>query len=65
VATPSNNALTLMWATNAAVNLYYTTSLMPPITWMPVTNAPAIVNGQWNVTMPMSTNRSAFYRLQY
>jgi hypothetical protein len=65
VATPSNNGLTLMWATNAAVTLYCTTSLTPPITWTPVPNAPAIMNGQWNVTVPMGTNRSAFYRLQY
>jgi hypothetical protein len=65
VATPSNNRLALMWATNVAVNLYYTAGLTPSITWTPVTNAPAIVNGQWNVTLPMGTNPSAFYRLQY
>jgi len=64
-AASSNNGLTLMWPTNAAVTAYYTTSLTSPITWMPVTNAPTIVNGQWNVTVPMGTNQSAFYRLHY
>jgi hypothetical protein len=65
IATPSNNGLTLTWPTNAAVILYYTTNLMPPITWMPVTNAPAIVNGQWNLMVSVDANQSAFYRLQY
>jgi hypothetical protein len=61
----SNNGLALTWPTNAAVAPYYTISLTPPITWTPVTNAPAIVNGQWNLTVSVGTNQSAFYRLQY
>jgi beta-glucosidase len=61
----SNNGLTLTWPTNAAVTLYYTANLTPPITWMFVTNAPTIVNGQWNLTVSVGTNQSAFYRLQY
>jgi fibronectin type 3 domain-containing protein len=61
----SNNGLTLTWPTNAAVAPYYTTSLTPPITWMPVTNAPTIVNGQWNLTVSVGLNQSGFYRLQY
>jgi hypothetical protein len=61
----SNNGLTLAWPTNAAVALYFTTSLFPPITWTPATNGPSIVNGQWNVTVVTGTNQSAFYRLQY
>jgi hypothetical protein len=65
IATLSNNALTLTWPTNAAVTLYYITSLSPPVTWTPVTNAPVIANGQWNVTLPTGVNQSAFYRLQY
>jgi fibronectin type 3 domain-containing protein len=65
VATSPNSGLTLTWPTNAAVTLYYTTSLIPPITWMPVTDAPNIVNGQWNLTVSVGTNQAAFYRLQY
>jgi hypothetical protein len=61
----SNNGLTLTWPTNAAVTLYYTANLTPPVTWMFVTNAPTIVNGQWNLTVSADTNQSAFYRLQY
>jgi hypothetical protein len=60
-----NNGLTLTWPTNAVVAPYYTINLSPPITWMPVTNAPTIVNGQWNLTVSFGTNPSAFYRLQY
>jgi hypothetical protein len=64
-AASSNNGLALTWPTNAAVTLYYTTNVVPPIIWMPVTNAPTIVNGQWNLTISVGTNQSAFYRLQY
>jgi hypothetical protein len=65
LAASSNNGITLMWPTNAAVTLYSTISLSAPVTWAPVTNAPSIVNGQWNVTVPTGANQSAFYRLQY
>jgi beta-glucosidase len=65
IATPSNNGITLTWPTNAAVAPYYTTNLTPPITWMPVTNTPTVVNGQWNLTLSVGANQSAFYRLQY
>ncbi len=65
VAPSSNAGLVLTWPTSAVVALYYTTSLFPPITWTPATNVPSIVNGQWNATVPVDTNQSAFYRLQY
>ena len=65
VAQPSSDVLTFLWTTNASVSLYSTTSLTPPVTWTPVTNAPAVVNGQWNVTLPLNANGSGFYRLQY
>jgi hypothetical protein len=65
VAAPTNNVLTLMWATNVSVGLYSTLDLTPPTTWTPVTNLPAIVNGQWHVTVPIVPGGSSFYRLQY
>jgi hypothetical protein len=43
--------------------LYFATNLAPPITWMPATNAPLLVNGQWQVT-PGESGGSVFYRLQ-
>ena len=44
---------TMQWRTNLAVG-----------NWISVTSpAPQIVGGQWKVTLPQSTNNSAFYRL--
>jgi hypothetical protein len=63
----SGSQITLSWATNGnggTVTPYYTPSLIPPITWIPVTNLPTLSNNQWNLTLPLGTNGSGFYRLQ-
>jgi fibronectin type 3 domain-containing protein len=61
----ANNGLTLTWPTNSVAALYYATNLFPPVTWTLATNVPTIVNGQWNLTVSVDANQSAFYRLQY
>ncbi len=60
----SGAAINLAWS-NSAVNLYYAPFLMQPMAWTPVTNARYFSNGQWNVSTPLGTNGSGFYRLQY
>jgi hypothetical protein len=60
----SGSGPALTWPANAGVfTLYFATNLMPPITWMPATNAPVFANGQWQVT-PDAGGGSMFYRLQ-
>ncbi len=67
--TPNTAAgtLTLHWSgesTDAPAQVYYTSDLTPPVTWTPMSNAPAYANGQWSVTLPVGTNSSGFYRVQ-
>jgi hypothetical protein len=61
--TAGNPALT--WPPEAGIfSLYATTSIFPVAAWQPVTNEPALSNGQWNVVLAVPTNRNLFYRLQ-
>jgi len=63
--TSTSPNLTLQWPDSATwLNLYYTASLTPPVTWTPVTNAVALVNNQWMVTLPVGVGGSGFYQLQ-
>ena len=59
----SANALTLSWPNWASDwGLYYTTDLAPPAVWSLVTNAVTNTNGQFNVTLPIGSDRQ-FFRL--
>lgn len=65
----SSNAssLTIVWpgnVTDTVTNLFSTPSLTSPVTWTLVTNSPAYTNGQWSITLPISTNGACYYRLQ-
>lgn len=40
------------------------THLTPPAVWMPATNGPVLLENQWRVTLPASTNGQRFFRLQ-
>jgi hypothetical protein len=63
----SGSQIILSWSTNGnggTVTPYYTPTLTSPITWIPVTNMPVLSNNQWNLTLPLGTNGSGFYRLQ-
>ncbi|HVU27572.1 MAG TPA: carbohydrate-binding protein [Verrucomicrobiae bacterium] len=43
--------------------VHYTTDLTPPVIWELATNLPTYSNGQWQINLPMTNDRS-FYRLQ-
>ncbi|MGC3957366.1 MAG: carbohydrate-binding protein [Verrucomicrobiota bacterium] len=47
--------LVLSWSNSAsAIRLRSATNLMPPVIWLPVTNAPMFQNGRWQVPWPPS-----------
>jgi hypothetical protein len=57
------NTLNFSWLGWAnAWTLYAATNLVPPISWLPVTNAVGSNNGQFSVSVPLSAG-SQFYRL--
>jgi hypothetical protein len=61
-------SVTIAWPgsiTDTATNIYWTTNLAPPATWILATNPPFFTNGQWIVTLPIGTNDAGFYRLQH
>ncbi|HTV41152.1 MAG TPA: immunoglobulin domain-containing protein [Candidatus Sulfotelmatobacter sp.] len=49
------------WASGYGVNS--TTNLVPPIVWIPVTNAPQSNNGVFYLNLPATNNTAEFYRL--
>ncbi|HWW02602.1 MAG TPA: DUF2341 domain-containing protein [Candidatus Acidoferrum sp.] len=60
-----NNGQTLSWPAYAvAATLYTATNLAPPIAWQIPANQPALVNTQWQVTLPPDPATTRFYRLQ-
>jgi hypothetical protein len=61
----SGSDAVLSWpAEVGAFQLYAATNLSPPVMWTPVTNTPLLSNGQFFVPLPVSTDRTRFYRLQ-
>lgn len=61
---PIGNEMILSWPTNAVgFALQSTPSLTPPVTWMDVTNPPAVVGGQFTVTNTPSGG-TQFFRLR-
>jgi hypothetical protein len=62
--TPSGTNAVLRWPTGSpGFTLKSATNLVPPIAWIPVSPAPAVVNGQNTVTNPTSGLRN-YYRLE-
>ncbi len=60
----SGNNLVLSWPTNApGFTLQSTLDLAPPVIWVDVTNAPALLGAQWTVTNSFSGG-AQFYRLR-
>jgi fibronectin type 3 domain-containing protein len=57
------NNLTLSWATNLPLSLYFTTNLAASNSWTIVTNFPASSNGQWILTLPTGTESQGYFRL--
>jgi hypothetical protein len=61
----NGGGLLLNWPGNGSgLALYSTTNPAPPAVWTPVTNIPALVNGQWQVPIGVSNSGRRFYRLQ-
>jgi hypothetical protein len=57
--------LVLSWPANGVgFALYAATNLIPPVPWTLVTNAPVLVNGQWQIAVPPDDSAGWFYRLQ-
>jgi len=63
-AQPNGNALTLTWSECPNARLEHAESLLPPVSWSPVTNQPSIVGGQKVVTLsPNPQSQTGFFRL--
>jgi autotransporter-associated beta strand protein len=61
----SMNGNTLSWPNEGAwLSLFTATNLTPPVSWTVATDAPAISNNQWHVTLPATTNGQRYFRLQ-
>jgi hypothetical protein len=55
----------LTWPEASGIFAVYTaTTLAPPTTWQPVTNAATYANGQWQLPVFPPANEVQFYRLQ-
>ena len=63
--TAGAGGLVLSWpTTGVGFALYAATNLVPPVVWNLVTNAPALVNNQWQISLPPGSDDALFYRLQ-
>jgi hypothetical protein len=57
--------LVLSWpASGVGFALYTATNLIPSVVWTLVTNAPALVNNQWQIPLPRDGSAACFCRLQ-
>lgn len=62
-ATTSGGKITLSWpVANAGFALQTTSNLLDHASWLTLTNAPALVTTQWQITLPTSGS-GQFYRL--
>jgi hypothetical protein len=61
----AGSQLQFNWSNNAAaLKLYSTSNLTPPVIWAPVTNASVLSNNQWTLILPLPSDSQRFYRLQ-
>jgi hypothetical protein len=64
-ASSTGTGLVLQWpGTGVGFALYTTTNLGPSAIWTLATNQAALVNGQWQVSVPDQSAASRFYRLK-
>ena len=56
----------LTWPGDAGpFTLYMATNLVAPVTWLPLTNPPAVLsNGCWHFFLPTQGSAASFFRLQ-
>jgi hypothetical protein len=65
VALPPSPVVALSWPQSAGTaQLLSATNLNAPVSWLPVTNAPVLSNGEWSVALPVRTNGTEFYQLR-
>ncbi|MGC9943275.1 MAG: serpin family protein [Verrucomicrobiota bacterium] len=62
VMSVSAGKVILTWPTNSAFTLESASSLVPPVVWTTNSLVPAVVNGQYVVTNPI-TSQQRFYRI--
>ncbi|MBU6400541.1 MAG: DUF2341 domain-containing protein [Verrucomicrobia bacterium] len=61
----SAGASWLVWPYGAGVfSLYFTTNLASPAGWMPVTNPPTFLDGQWQALLAPAGAANGFYQLR-
>ncbi|HYG33576.1 MAG TPA: right-handed parallel beta-helix repeat-containing protein [Clostridia bacterium] len=48
----------------ARFQLYTTTNLIPPVTWVPVLEPPTVSDTHWSITLPAPADEIRVYRLQ-
>jgi probable HAF family extracellular repeat protein len=62
----SGDSVTLAWPTNfsSGFTLESTMNLVPPVVWNAGSNTPAVVNGQYTVTIPLSGAQRFFWLSQ-
>jgi hypothetical protein len=59
-----SSSLSLSWPVEGSwFTPQFTTNLTPPVTWVSMTNVPALTNSQWVVPLGPPTPGSRFYRL--
>lgn len=57
---------TLSWPNEGGwFSVLETTNLGAPISWVPLTNRPVLINNEWRLTLPLITNGQRYFRLQY
>jgi hypothetical protein len=60
----SGGNLILTWPAGAgAFKLYSSDTIGPLAVWTPVSTAPVLVDGEWQVLLPVSLQGTRFYRL--
>ena len=63
--TAGAGGLALSWpASGVGFALYSATNLITPVVWNLVTNPAALVNNQWQISLPLDDSAARFYRLQ-
>lgn len=58
----TGSSLEISWPDQPGSQLQYTTDLTQPISWLPITEQPIVLNGEAAVSLPL-TNAAAFFRL--
>src|SRR5262249_13679931 len=59
-----SGSLFLTWPlSGVSFGLYTASNLIPPVAWNLVTNPPLLTNGQWQISLPIQSGPTSFFRL--